>query len=68
MLTKRAGRGRPPQAAARRAGLEVLADRLERARATALTGRARTQRGPEVVTLTELLVDSAEEVGFERPP
>jgi integrase len=33
--------------------LEALADRLERARATALGGRARTQRGPEVVTLTE---------------
>jgi integrase len=34
--------------------LEALADRLERARATALAGRARTQRGPEVVTLTEV--------------
>jgi Phage integrase family len=33
--------------------LEALADRLERARATALAGRARTQRGPAVVTLTE---------------
>jgi integrase len=33
--------------------LEALADRLERARVTALAGRERTQRGPEVVTLTE---------------
>jgi integrase len=33
--------------------LEPLADRLERARVTALAGRARTQRGPAVVPLGE---------------
>jgi hypothetical protein len=45
--------------------MEALADRLERARTAALADRERTQRGPTVVALSEALVDSAEEVGFE---
>jgi hypothetical protein len=39
-----------------------LADRLEQVRTAALANRERTQRGPAVVNLAELLVGSAEEV------